>query len=128
MRYPSSQYALRMLEEGAAAYVAKDHPAEVLLQAVRRAARGQVYLSAVDATAAQFSEHDARRPPHASLSAREHQVFTLLFQGRSVTDIAAELNLSLSTVSTHLRRVKDKLGAQTIGEIVSYAHRAGLTE
>ncbi len=63
-----------------------------------------------------------------SPSAREHQIFTLLFQGRTVSEIAAELDLGGSTVSTHVARIKAKLGAHSIAEIVGYAYREGIAK
>lgn len=126
--YPEDQYALRLLREGAAAYLSKDHPAEELLRAVREVARGATYVSRTITERVQTGELDPEQPAHARLSAREHQVFTLLFQGRTVTDIAAELDLSASTVSNHVAKIKEKLNVRTIGEIVSYAHRAGLVD
>jgi DNA-binding NarL/FixJ family response regulator len=125
--YPEDQYALRMIEEGAAAYLAKDLPPADLLQALRTVAMGGTFLSR--GAAEQMRKSTAggsARPPHHGLSAREHQVFTLIFQGRTVTEIAAELDLSVSTVSNHVSHIKEKLGARSIAEIVSYAHRAGL--
>ena len=121
--YPEDQYAERMLHDGALAYVSKSYPPSVLLDAIRTAARGQRWKPP---TAVVAPEVDSAKVPHARLTAREYQVFTLIFQGQKVTDIAAELNLSVSTVSNHLGRVKEKLGARSVGEIVAYAHRAGL--
>jgi DNA-binding CsgD family transcriptional regulator len=69
----------------------------------------------------------ADRPPHESLSDREHQVFTRLAQGRAPSEIAVELSVSPSTVSTYIARIKKQLGAQSIGDIVRYAARVGLT-
>lgn len=125
--YPEDQYALRMIEEGAAGYLTKDLSPEELLHALRTVAMGGTYLGrAVSDQLRKGAGTDRARPPHQNLSAREHQVFTLIFQGRTVTEIAAELDLSVSTVSNHTSRIKEKLGARSIAEIVSYAHRAGL--
>jgi DNA-binding NarL/FixJ family response regulator len=123
--YPESQYAARLLREGAAAYLSKTHAPEEVLAAVRAVARGGTYVSATIAEELRAAD-DGGEPPHASLSAREYQVFTLIFQGSRVSDIAAELDLSASTVSNHVARIKEKLGARSIAEIVNYAHRAGL--
>lgn len=126
--YPESQYAARLLREGAAAYLSKTHAPEEVLAAVRAVARGWTYVSPTIAEELRTADDGAApgEPPHASLSAREYQVFTLIFQGSRVTDIAAELDLSASTVSNHVARIKEKLGARSIAEIVNYAHRAGL--
>lgn len=123
--YPEDQYALRMIEEGAVAYLSKTLPFEELLPALRAAACGATLLSR-NVTEQLQKGRERGGPPHAALSAREHQVFTLLFQGRLVSEIAAELDISGSTVSNHVAHIKEKLGARSIGEIVGYAHRAGL--
>ncbi|APR87883.1 DNA-binding response regulator, LuxR family protein [Minicystis rosea] len=123
--YPEEQYALRLLRDGAAAYIAKDRPVEELIAAVRAAAAGRTYVTP---GAARLAETKASGgAPHEALSPREHQVFMLLFKGLAVADIAAELNLSSSTVSNHIATIKTKLGVRTVTQIVSYAHRAGLT-
>lgn len=124
--YPEDQYGLRLIQQGAAAYLSKDLDATDLLQALRVVAAGGTYLSPGLTEQIRRSGPEGGRPPHTQLTAREHQVFTLLFQGRTVSEIAAELDLSASTVSNHVAKIKDKLGARSIGEIVSYAHRAGL--
>ena len=67
-------------------------------------------------------------PPHAALTAREHQVFTLIIQGRTGAEIAAELDLTAGTVSNHVAKIKEKLGAHSLAEIVRYAYRAGLID
>lgn len=124
--YSEDQYALRLMREGASAYLSKERPAEDLLAAIRRLAAGETYLTASQAAQIVQMPPDSDKPPHARLSAREHQVFVLIINGRTVSEIAAELDLSVSTVSTHLARIKEKLGAHTIADIVSYAHRTGL--
>ncbi len=124
--YPEDQYGLRLLKEGAAAYISKDTDSAELVRAIRVVAAGGTYLSEGLAQQMRLGGAGRAEAPHTTLSAREHQVFTLLFQGRAVSDIAAELGLSVSTVSNHVARIKEKLGARTIAEIVTYAHRAGL--
>lgn len=124
--YPEDQYGLRLIREGAAAYLSKDLDVNDVIQALRVVASGGTYLSPGLAEQMRQGPQSRASTPHASLSAREHQVFTLILQGRTVSDIAAELNLSVSTVSNHVAKVKEKLNARTIADIVSYAHRAGL--
>lgn len=123
--YPEDQYGLRLVKEGASAYLSKEMDSAELMRALRVVLAGGTYLS--EGLAQQMrSSRPPAAAPHAALTAREHQVFTLVFQGRTVTDIAAELNLSVSTVSNHLAHIKEKLNARSIADIVSYAHRAGL--
>lgn len=116
--YAEEQYAARLLREGAAGYVAKDRPPEELIAAIRRVAAGKGWVPAEVAS--------DLRPPHETFTSREHQVFLLLCQGRAVTDIAAELDLSKSTVSTYVQHLKEKLDVRTIGDIIRYGHGAGL--
>lgn len=124
--YPEDQYALRMLEEGAAAYLSKEHPSELLLSALRKVAAGGTFVSGAIAEQLQRGERRPGTRPHESLSAREYQIFTPLLAGRTVSEVAAELDLSASTVSNHLAHVKEKLGVRNVAEIIDYGHRAGL--
>lgn len=123
-QFPENQFASRLLREGAAAYVPKSARPELLLDAIRDAVVRRRPPVASAATAAAPSPP----APHDTLTAREYQVFTLIASGRGVTEVAVELNLAQSTISNHLWHIKDKLGATTLGEIVAYAHRAGLAE
>ena len=100
--------------------------AEELFAAIRTAAAGKVYMSPRLQQRVQTGLDDPERPAHESLTAREHQVFHLLYLGRSVTEIAAELNLSKSTISTYVQHLKEKLNARTLGELIRYAHDTGL--
>lgn len=121
--FPEEQYAARMIAEGAQGYVSKARPPEEMVAAIERVAAGGRWVRAES-----VPPKGEVAAPHAQLTAREHQVFTLICQGLSVTDIAVELDLRVSTVSNHLGKVKEKLGARSVAEIVSYAHRAGLME
>jgi DNA-binding NarL/FixJ family response regulator len=131
--YPEKDFGPRVLAEGAAAYVSKERPLADVESAIRAAVKSQR-----DGTASPLphppygvSTHPqtptgGQGLPHESLSAREYQVFMLLIEGRSNVEMAAELDLVASTVSNHLAKVKQKLGAKTVAEIVAYAHRIGL--
>jgi DNA-binding NarL/FixJ family response regulator len=126
--YPEEQYAARVLHEGASAYVSKQQPPEELLLALRTVMRGGTYVSTAGDSVPRDSDPHHGLAAHEKLSAREYQIFTLILQNQTPSEIAAELNLSLSTVSNHLAHVKDKLGVRNLGEIISYGHRAGLIE
>lgn len=117
--YAEAQYASRLVQEGAAGYLSKDRSLDEVLDAVRVVARGQRLVPPAEAP-------ETTKLPHESLSSREYNVFLLILQGRTGSEIAAELDLSHSTVSTHLARVREKLGVRTNGEIVGYGHRNGL--
>lgn len=122
--YPEEQYAVRVLKLGAQAYLSKGRSSRELVEAITLAAQGRRYVTETVADALLGTNGD--KTPHESLSEREHQVFALIAHGRTPGDIAAELNVSASTVSTHLVHIREKLGVRTNGEIVQYAYRAGL--
>lgn len=126
--YPEDQYAIALLKGGASAYLCKDRPSTELLEAIRRVADGRTYFTDTIAEKFLTGGEGADGPPHGKLTAREHQVFTLIIQGRTSSEIAAELDLTAGTVSNHLAKIKEKLGAHSVAEVVKYAYRAGLID
>ncbi len=124
--YPEEQYAARVLKMGAAAYLSKSRSSVELVEAIRSVARGRRYITetVADALLEQLGGDEA--PPHTRLSEREYQVLQLLIEGHTPGDIAAQLDLSPSTASSHLVNIRTKLGVRTNGEILQYAYRAGL--
>jgi DNA-binding NarL/FixJ family response regulator len=123
--YPEDQLALHMLSLGVFAYLSKSRGPEEILCAVRAAARGERYLTD---TLSELSgaKHQTERLPHQSLSPREYQVFLLLISGKTVSEVGYEMELSTSTVSNHVSKIREKLGAASLGEILRYANRVGL--
>jgi len=120
-------YAERILRAGASGYLMKGGSMEELLTAVRRVADGRVYLSP-EMTARvlrrmQEGQADEVHFPVDELTDRERQVFQMLGQGLTIEDIADQLDLTRKTVETHRRRTKEKLGYETIDEVVSHAAR-----
>lgn len=118
--YPEEQYARRVLAAGARAYLSKSRTEHELVDAVRWVAQGRSLTRPAEATDA--------RPPHERLSLRELQVFMQFVTGHAVADIAAELAVSASTISTYLARIRTKLGVTTQADLVTYAHREGLID
>jgi two-component system, NarL family, invasion response regulator UvrY len=121
-------FAIRALRAGANGYVEKAAPAETLRDAVRRVASGGSYMTS--ATAERLKDHLAHGEsgalPHERLSDREFEIFRLLGAGKSVTEIASALNLSVKTVSTHRTRILAKTGLATNSAIVDYVTLNGL--
>ena len=111
------QYAARALKAGASGYLTKDSAVEQLVGAIRKVAAGGVHVS--DAAAAGLVS--AERAPHQALSDREFEVLRLLAGGRSPTEIAAQLHLSVKTVSTHKAHIQEKLGLGGTADLVRYA-------
>jgi DNA-binding NarL/FixJ family response regulator len=120
--HEEEQYAVRALKAGAAGYLTKESASAQLVAAIRKVAAGGAYIT--PAVAEQFAlgaMAQTSGPPHAALSNREYQVFEMLVAGRSVTDIAARLNLSVKTVSTHKARILQKMNMTNPAELIRYA-------
>jgi DNA-binding NarL/FixJ family response regulator len=127
--HPEDQFALRALRAGAAGYLTKDAAPEELVNAVRRIATGARYMSADLAQKLALSlVENAERPAHERLSAREHEVMRLLASGRTVSEVARDLSLSVKTVSTYRTRLLDKLGLESTAALMRYALQHGLVE
>ena len=127
--HPEEQYAMRVLKAGAAGYINKESAPVELLEAIRKVASGRKYVSAFLAEKLAFNlESDFEKPVHESLSDREFQVLCKIAMGKTVTDIANELNLSIKTISTYRTRILDKLNLKSTAEITRYAIKNGLVD
>jgi len=121
-------FAIRALRAGADGYVQKSVPPETLIEAVSRVAAGGTYMSPAIAgrLKAGLAGSDGPALAHERLSDREFEIFRLLGAGKSVTEIARALNLSVKTVSTHRTHILAKTGFVTNAEIVEYVTLNGL--
>lgn len=120
--HPEEQYALRALKSGASGYLSKDTAPDELVKAVRKVLLGKKYISQAIAEklASNFSSATAANP-HETLSDREFDVMKLLANGKSVSEIAEMLSLSLTTVSTYRARVMVKLDLKSNSDLTKYA-------
>lgn len=124
------RFVVGMLSAGASGYLLKDCAFEELVSAVQTVAAGQGYLSpgitdivienAVRTSTADFLVSSA-------LTDREHEVLQLLAEGKSTTQIASLLNVSVKTVESHRRKIMEKLNLHSIADLTKFAIRAGLT-
>lgn len=119
-------YALRILRAGAAGYLTKARPADMLLSAIRKIAGGGRYVTEELADRLLVNPQEGAGPPHELLSPRQLDVLLLVGRGRSPSEIAQVLGLRASTVSTHLQQIKQRLGLRTNGELAQYALKEGL--
>jgi DNA-binding NarL/FixJ family response regulator len=123
------QYAVRAIKSGASGYLTKESASSQLAAAIRKVACGGAFISAeVAEQLALGAMPQAEGLPHTALSDREYQVFRLLVSGKTVSDIGAELNLSVKTVSTHKARLLQKMGVANQTELVHYAIRHRLID
>jgi two-component system invasion response regulator UvrY len=127
--HPESQYALRILKAGASGYLTKDSASEELIKAIRRVHRGGKYITPSMAEKIAFAlDEDTGQLPHESLSDREYQVLCMIGSGKTVSQIADALALSVKTVSTYRARILEKMQMHNNGELIHYAVQNGLVE
>jgi DNA-binding NarL/FixJ family response regulator len=119
--FPEEEYALRAIRAGAAGYVRKTANPGELLEAIRTVAAGKRYVTQEVLGLMTESIGGTVDDPHLKLSDREYQVFRLLGQGRSVSEIAQTLRLSVSSISTYRSRILQKLDLASTAAIIRYA-------
>ena len=120
--HEESQYAVRAIRAGAAGYLTKESASKQLVEAIRKVAAGGAFISAeVAQQLALGAMPDTEGPPHAALSDREFQIFRMIADGLSVSDIAERLSLSVKTVSTHKANILRKMNMSTQAELIRYA-------
>ncbi len=123
------QYAIRSLKAGAAGYLNKQSAPAELVNAIRQVAAGRKYVSAALAQElANQVNDDHETPLHETLSDREYQTMTMIASGKTVTDIANELLLSVKTISMYRARVLQKMKLRHNAELTHYAIRNHLVE
>jgi len=126
--HAEQQYAARALKAGASGYLTKDSASEQLIRAIRKIAAGGVLISETTAASLIGDTTGGEALPHTLLSDREFEIFKLLAEGRSPTEIAAQLRVSVKTVSTHKTRVLQKMNLGGTAELVRYALEHRLLE
>jgi DNA-binding NarL/FixJ family response regulator len=123
------QYAVRAIRAGASGYLTKESASAQLVSAIRKVAGGGAFIT--DSVAEQLALRampQTEGPPHHLLSDREFHVFQRLVSGKTVSDIAAELSLSVKTVSTHKARILQKMNMSNPAELIRYALHHRLIE
>ena len=125
--HPEEQYGVRVLKAGASGYLTKESASESLLEAVRKVARGEKYITPTLAEKLVVAVAKGKDgPPHERLSDREFQVLCMIASGKTVKDISGELSLSVKTVSTFRSRILEKMNLSNNAEMTHYALSNGL--
>jgi len=120
--YPEDQYALRVLKAGASGYLGKDNIHDDIIRAIQAVQLGKKFItSAVAEKLADSLGEDRSLQLHETLSDREFEVLKLLAEGKAVSDIAGQLSLSATTVSTYRARIMEKMNMRTNAELTRYA-------
>ena len=127
--HPADQFARRVMTAGASGYLTKDSAPGELVKAVSEVASGRHYVGAPTMPGAAAGPHgDRAERPHDALSDREYQVLRMLASGKTVSQVAASLSLSVKTVSTYRHRVLEKMHMKTTAELMRYGIRQNLVE
>ena len=127
--HPEEQYAIRALKAGASGYLTKQSAPEQLVTAIRQVASGKKYVSpSLAEELANAIGDDSERLPHEKLSDREYQTLCMIASGKTPTEIAEALNLSVKTVSVYRARLLEKMNLRNNAELTHYGLKHGLAE
>jgi two-component system, NarL family, invasion response regulator UvrY len=125
--HPEDQFAVRVLKSGASGYMTKESAPAELVGAVKKIMAGGRHISqSVAEIMASYITMDSKRPPHEQLSNREFQVMRMIASGKTVSEIARMLSLSVRTISTYRARILEKTGMKTNAELTHYAFQHSL--
>lgn len=120
--FPEDQYALRVLKAGAAGYLSKDSIHFELIKAIEVVINGKMFITPdVAQKLVKEFQVDTNKPLHELLSDREFEVFKQIASGKTVSEIANELALSPTTISTYRSRILEKLHLRTNADLIKYA-------
>lgn len=120
--HPEEQYAIRVLKAGASGYLSKDTAPDELVNAVKRVMQGKKYITlSIAEKIADSLDSDMDKKIHEYLSDREFVVFKMLASGKAVGEIADNLSLSVTTVSTYRARILSKMNMKSNANLTLYA-------
>jgi len=127
--HPEDQFAMRVLKSGAAGYMTKESAPEALVGAIKKVLAGGRYVSpALAEQMAAYLGTDVQKAPHERLSDREFLVLRLIASGKTVSQIADQLTLSVKTISTYRARILEKMLMRSNAELTHYAIQNRLVE
>jgi len=126
--HPEDQFATRVLKAGAAGYMTKESAPDDLVTAIDRVRAGRKYVSPslAELLAEDLEREGPADEPHKRLSDREFEVLLLIAAGKTVSEIADELGLSVKTISTYRARILEKVHMKSNAELMHYALKHGL--
>jgi DNA-binding NarL/FixJ family response regulator len=125
--HTEEQYAVRVMKAGASGYLTKESTPEELISAVERVSQGRKYISSSLAEQLAFYlETETEKPPHELLSDRQFEVLCLIAKGKTVTEIAEMLSLSIKTISTYRTRILEKMAMTNNAQLTHYAIKNNL--
>ena len=125
--HAEEQYAIRALKAGASGFLNKETATEQLLAAVHKVLAGKKFITPSLAEKLAGTIGEEEKSPETMLSDREMQVLQLIASGKTVSEIAEELSLSVNTISTYRARILEKLHLNNNAELTRYALDNNLT-
>ncbi len=124
--FPEEHYGLRLIKAGASGYLTKASAPDQLCQAIRAVASGGKFISpSLTEKLIEELHCDTNKLPHEHLSTREFQVFSMVASGKRTKEIADELSVSITTISTHRANILDKMGLKNSTDLIHYALENG---
>lgn len=126
--HAEDQYAVRTIKAGASGYLTKETAAENLIIAIRKVVSGGKYISPTLAETLADSIAGGSELPHEKLTDREFQVTCMIASGKTVSEIASELFLSVKTISTYRQRILEKMNMKNNSELTHYAIKNNLLD
>ena len=128
--HTEDQFALRAIRAGASGYLTKNSAPDDFVNAVRTVVSGRHYVTAwlADRLACEVTGDDASKAAHEQLSDREYQVMMHIASGKSLKEIAGEMNISPKTVGTYRGRLAEKMKLTTDAELTAYVFRHHLLD
>ncbi len=127
--HPEEEYAVQALKAGASGYLTKESAPDELVAAIRKVSAGGKYVShSLAEKLVSYVQSESQPLPHKILSGREYQVMRMIASGKRVSEIAAELSLSVKTISTYRTRILGKMKLKTNAELTHYALKSHLIE
>jgi DNA-binding NarL/FixJ family response regulator len=124
---PEEQFAIRAIKAGAFGYLTKKCSSNELIRAIRMVSIGKKYINySIAEKLAYYLESEDERPLHESISNREYQVLRMITSGKTVSEIAGELSLSVKTISTYRLRILEKTKMKNNAQLIHYAVRNDL--
>ena len=128
--HPEDQFATRVLKAGASGYMTKETAPDELVTAINKVMSGGKYVSATlaEKLAGDLEKDTDGAPLHERLSDREYEVLRMIASGKTVSEIANDLSLSVKTISTYRARILEKIHMRSNAELTHYAIKHGLVE
>lgn len=127
--HAEDQYAVRTIKAGASGYITKETAGDNLIAAIRKVVSGGKYISPTLAeTLAESIASGGSELPHEHLTDREFQVMCMIASGKTVSEIGAELFLSVKTISTYRQRILEKMNMKNNSELTHYVIKNNLLD